>query len=358
MLPIVFVVPGRLETRTGGYEYDRKMIAGLRQRGWTVHVRELEGEFPLPTPAALSEAARVLAAVPDGTVVVVDGLALGAMPDAIETESDRLRIVGIVHLPLAAEIGLDPQTASRLAANEARALAKTRFVVVTGNATVKALTELGVRQERIDVIEPGTDRAPLARGSAAPRIELLSVAALSPGKGHDVLLRALGKVRHLDWHLTCAGGMSRSKAVAEGLLAWVKAHSLADRVSFVGELAGEALAQCYDRADLFVLATLHETYGMAVAEALARGLPVVATATGAIPALVSSEDGASGCRPAGLLVPPGDVDALAAALAQALGDTALRQSLAEGARLVRERLPDWDVAVGRMATVLERVANE
>jgi glycosyltransferase involved in cell wall biosynthesis len=125
-----------------------------------------------------------------------------------------------------------------------------------------------------------------------------------------------------------------------------------DRVILVGALDAVALAACYDRADVFVLATLHETYCMAVAEALARGLPVISTTTGAIPDLVGV-----GERRAGLLVPPGDGAALTAALARVLGDAPLRQRLAEGARRVREGLPTWDRAVGIMAAALEGVAT-
>src|SRR5713101_2062959 len=143
MRPVVFIVPGPLGTRTGGYEYDRRIVAGLRDRGWPVVVRELDDSFPYATPPALDEAARVLAAIPDafpnGPLVLIDGLALGAMPAQVEREASRLRIVALVHLPLAAEVGLDPETAARFEAGERRALATAALVVVTGKATVAAL---------------------------------------------------------------------------------------------------------------------------------------------------------------------------------------------------------------------------
>lgn len=120
---------------------------------------------------------------------------------------------------------------------------------------------------------------------------------------------------------------------------------LDNRVAFVGDLDADALERCYDAADAFVLATLQETYGMAVAEALAHGLPVVSTTTGAIPALVGAE--------AGLLAPPGDVPALADALTRAIDDGGLRARLAAGARRVREHLPTWDHAAARMTAALE-----
>ena len=346
---LVFLIPGPLESRTGGYEYDRRMIAGLRARGWSIEVRELHGSFPHPTSAALDAAARVLAAIPDRTTVLIDGLALGAMPAEVEREASRLRIVALVHLPLAAEIGITHDMAARLEASERRALAAASLVIVTGKATTAALASYGVASNLITVVEPGTDRAPLARGSREGPLHLLCVATLNPGKGHDMLFRALAAVPHGDWRLTCAGSLERHPATVDRVRARLRTDGLEARVSLVGDLDAATLAACYDHADLFVLATLHESYGMAVAEALARGLPVVSTATGAISDLVGDE--------AGLLVPAGDTGALTSALSQVLGDGHLRARLAEGARRVRDRLPTWDVAVGKMAAALEHVST-
>jgi glycosyltransferase involved in cell wall biosynthesis len=346
---LVFIVPGRLETRTGGYEYDRRMVVGLRTLGWSVDVRELDRSFPHPTSAALDEAARVLAAIPDRTTVLIDGLALGAMPAEVEREASRLRVVALIHLPLAAEIGIGHDVAARLEASERRAIAGASLVIVTGKATAAALASYGVASHLITVVAPGTDRAPLARGSHDGPLQLLCVATLNPGKGHDILFRALAAVPYDNWHLTCAGSLDRDPPTVQRLREKLRADGLDARVSLVGELDAPALAACYDNADLFVLATLHETYGMAVAEALAHGLPVVSTATGAIPELVGDD--------AGLLAPPGDTAALTSALSQMLCDRHLRARLAEGARRVRDRLPAWEDAVDKMAAALDGVTR-
>ena len=350
MRSAVFLVPGSIETRTGGYEYDRRIVRGLRELGWRVDVRELDGNFPMPSGAALDGASRLLAAIPDDTLVVVDGLALGSMPAQVEAEARRLRIVAIVHLPLAQEIGLDPAIAARLEACERRALASVAAVVVTGAITVQTLIEYGVGRDRIAIVEPGTEHAPLARGAGAPFVHLVSVGALTPGKGHDVLVRALAEVSHRNWRLTGAGSIDRHPPTAERIRALVGAAGLDEHVLFAGDVDAAKLAALYDAADVFVLATLRETYGMAVAEALAHGLPVVATATGAIPDLVGH-----GVHAAGLVVPPGDVAALARALSQMLSDPRARQRFAEGARRVRERLPTWDDAARRISQVLDRI---
>jgi glycosyltransferase involved in cell wall biosynthesis len=347
---LVLIVPGNLETVTGGYAYDRRMVAGLRDRGWSVAVRELDDSFPLPTSAARDQAARVLAAIPDGSSVLIDGLALGAMPSEIEREASRLRLIALVHHPLASETGIDKDTVVALEANERRALAAVSLVVVTSRATAAALEPYGVGPDRIVVVEPGTDRAPLARGSQGAALRLLCVATLIPRKGHEVLFRALAMIPHLEWQLTCAGSLKRDPLTVHRLRVRLRSVGLEDRVTLAGEVDAATLAALYDCADLFVLPTLHEGYGMAVAEALARGLPVVGTATGAIADLVGPS--------AGLLVPPGDHEALARALALLLGDAHVREQLTHGARRVRDRLTSWEDASAGMSEALEKGSRE
>jgi len=342
---VVFMVPGRLETRTGGSIYDRRLVEGLRARGWTVDVLELGEGFPCPTPATRHHAARTLDGVPTGSVVVIDGLLLGAMSDAIAHEASRLRLVALVHLPLAADVSIDHDASVHFEAVERLALGAVRLVIVSGKATLPLLGPYCLNPASVVVVEPGTDPAPVARGPGNSRIELLSVATINAIKGHESLLTALAATQYDDWHLVCAGSLTRDPATADRVRNAVTRLELQRQVSLVGELDGPALAARYHHADVFVLATRQETYGMAVAEALARGLPVVATATGAIPDLVGQD--------AGVLVPPGDTVALTAALGRVLGDAGLRAQLAEGAQRVRARLPGWDKAVGRMESALE-----
>jgi glycosyltransferase involved in cell wall biosynthesis len=344
MTSIVLVAPGPLASRTGGYIYDRRMIEGLRRLGWQVDVLELDSSFPHPTPAALEHASRTLAVVRAGTIAIVDSLALGAMPEIITREASRLPIVALVHLPLAAAIGLAREDADRLEGGERRALAAAALIVVTGRAALPLIARYTVEASRVVVVEPGTDRAPLSRGARTGPLELLTVATLNAGKGHEMLLEALSAVRDSAWRLTCAGSLTRDPATAGRVRATAARLGLDDRVSFAGDLDYDALAACYDRADVAVLATEQETYGMAIAEALAHGLPVVATRTGAIPDLVGDD--------AGLLVPVGDTNALAAALARVLGDASLRTRLADGARRKRDRLPTWNDAAREMSTAL------
>jgi glycosyltransferase involved in cell wall biosynthesis len=314
-----------------------------------VQVRQIDGTFPLPTEASLTHASAVFASIPDNSTVIVDGLAFGAMADIATREASRLRIAALLHLPLAADPSLDPVVATRLEAGERRALAAAALVVVTGAAALPILARCGVPRDRVVVVEPGTDAAPLARGSNEHPLQLLCVATLNPGKGHELLLQALSRVPHRDWRLACAGSLTRHPPTVARVRDALQSLGLSERVALVGELDETALSEHYDRADVFVLATIQETYGMAVAEALARGLPIVSTATGAIPTLVGED--------AGIVVPAGDVEALGDALTRVIGDTTLRDRLRDSARRARTRLRTWEDAVGEMSSALEALAG-
>jgi len=342
-------VPGSVNARTGGSIYNRRMIQALRRRGWSIDVFELASDFPAPSDEALAHAAAALAAIRDHTVVVIDGLAFGAMPDVVAAERTRLRLVPVVHMPLGDEAALDNATAMARSQNERRALNAAALVVVTGSTTVGAVAAAGVGLDRIALVTPGTDRAPVARGSESADLRLLCVAALTPGKGHDVLVRALHMNRQLGWQLTCVGSYSRCAQTADRVRRLVNELGLENRVELAGELRDAELADRFDAADVFVLATLRETFGMAVAEAIARGIPVVATRTGDIERIV----GGGGC-----LVEPGNALAFSTALTTVLVDSAFRAELHSGAVAARDRLATWDDAASTMSEVLERVTDD
>lgn len=344
---VEFLIPGDLQSATGGYGYDRRIIAGLRELDWRVNVHSLDASFPLPTAAALEHAEQVFSGIPDDGLVMVDGLAFGAMPEVAERHGRRLRLVALVHHPLALETGLSRDVSDRLERSERASLRSVRHVVVTSEATAMALERYDVDRARISVIVPGTDEAPLARGSDDGTPHLLCVATLTPRKGHDLLIESLAALSSLAWKLTCVGSPMRHSDAADTLQSQIRRASIGDRVALVGELTGDALEAAYRAADLFVLPTRHEGYGMVVAEALARGIPVISTRTGAIPELVGPD--------AGLLVPPGDVTAFRDALARVLRDPALFAALRAGARAAREHLPRWRRSCARMAHVLEQL---
>ena len=338
-MSISFAIPGAIETLTGGYAYDRRLIAGLRGRGIPVRHLVWGDSFPSPTATDLEAAARSLAAQPDGGIVIIDGLAHGAMPAIAAVEGHRLRLVALVHHPLALETGASPS----LMPPEREALAHASAVIATSAATAVTLRrDYGVRADRLVVAPPGTDPAPpaLRRGS-----HILSLGSVTPRKGHDMLVAALSRVAGLRWRCTIAGSLDRAPDWAARVRAEITASGLADRITLAGEV--EDSGALYATADLFVLASRHEGFGMAYAEALIRGLPVIGTTAGAIPSVVPAA--------AGALVPPDDPAALARAIAHLLTDPMAADHASAAALQAAAGLPRWEDTVALVADLLGRL---
>jgi glycosyltransferase involved in cell wall biosynthesis len=345
------VVPGPLGQLTGGYVYDARIVAGLRELGWRVQVHNLAGRFPDPDAVARNVMGTTLASLSDGARVVIDGLAMGGLPAPIEAHGGRLRILSLVHHPLAEETGLSAADRTRFAESERRALAPCVGVLVSSAFTARGLEAYGVAEARIRVVVPGTEpaRPAVGPGPGEPPT-LLCVASVTPRKGHDVLVAALERVRDMSWTCVCAGALDRDPEHAGAVLRRAGAAGLAGRIELVGERAGDPLDELYHRASVFVLASHYEGYGMALAEALARGLPVVSTTGGAIPFTVPAD--------AGILVEPGDAAAFADGLRRLLGpDATLRADLASAARRHAEKLPSWRQATEAFALAVDELTR-
>ncbi|MDQ6642463.1 MAG: glycosyltransferase family 4 protein [Actinomycetota bacterium] len=333
---------------SGGNTYDRRICEGLARIGWSVRERAVPGSWPTPHAAARSALARALAPIPDGAVVLVDGLIASTVPEVLVAEAERVRLVVLLHMPLGVSTARDAH------AHEDAALSAAAGVVTTSRWTRDwLLRSYPLRPEAVHVAEPGVDTADLAPGTAAGG-ELLCVAAVTPGKGHDVLLAALVEVADLSWRCVCVGTLTRDRDFVEHLVRVARDGGIDDRVRFTGPRTGDGLAVSYAAADVLVLATRVESYGMVVTEALARGLPVVASSAGGLPEAVGLLP--DGNRP-GLLVPPGDPAALAAALRRWLADGELRGRLRAMARERRSGLSGWPETSARISRVLAEVAR-
>jgi glycosyltransferase involved in cell wall biosynthesis len=325
---------------SGGNTYDRRVCRGLAELGWAVHEHAVPGAWPRAGEAAHATLARLLRRIPDGAVVLLDGLIASTAPEALVPEARRLRQVVLLHMPLGH-------------ADEREVLLAAAAVVTTSEWSRRRLGELhGLPAERVHLAVPGVDAAGLAPGTTAGAA-LLCVGAVTPVKGHDVLLDALATVADLSWRCACVGSLDRAPAFADRVRRRSWEDKLRDRVGFSGPRTGPELDRVYAAADVLVLASHAETYGMVVTEALARGLPVLATDVGGVTEALGY--GKDGTRP-GLLVPPGDPGALGAALRAWLSDAELRGRLRRAARERRASLRPWPAASSDVAGVLAGVA--
>ncbi|HMB73933.1 MAG TPA: glycosyltransferase family 4 protein [Gammaproteobacteria bacterium] len=354
---IDFLVPGDIETLTGGYAYDRNLAASLRRAGWQIEICSVED---LTRPQARARAAALIDALPDDAELLIDGLALAELADVVARHRTRLRLSAVVHHPAGMETGLSRSAAADITRREVAALRSMHCIVCTSNWTARQLAGFGLAPSIVHVVEPGVDigasaavhssvrRDPLAAHDAGLR--LLCVATLTPRKGHDVLIEALGELTDVEWQLDCIGSRERAPQHAAHLAALIDNYGLTHRVNLRGEVSHADLALAYARSDLFVLASHLEGYGMVLAEARSAGLPIVATRGGAVAETL--ERGA-----AVVLIDPDSPQALAAALRGVCADRQGWLELARSAAACGGAARSWDVAAQEFAAALESRAR-
>jgi len=344
----IFAIPGDLATPTGGYAYDRRVLALLGEYGIDARLLTLPGSFPRPGAEDLEITRQALSAVSPDDVLLIDGLAWGATPVEIAGALGA-KIVALCHHPLGLESGLSQAQADALIANETMNLAFAAKVVVTSHSTRATLiAQFGVDPEKIVVAEPGTDPAPRAIGGGSEVLNILAVGSIVQRKGYDLLVEALAGLQDFDWRLRIVGALDRAPDCVQALRAQIAAAGLEERIILGGATDAE-LDALYHNADVFVSASHYEGYGMVLTEAMARGLPIIASTGGA--AADTLPDGA------GLKIPPNDAPALREALRRALSDSALRAQLAQAASAAALSLPTWNDAANIIAQTLRAVAD-
>ncbi len=347
MIPAAFAIPGDIDLPTGGYTYDRRVLALLPSFGVAARHVALPGSFPEPTAGDIDETTRILSAIAPGVPLMIDGLAYGAMPADL-INGLHSPIIALVHHPLCLEAGLPEPRQRQLYASEKAALALAQCIVTVSRASAETLaSDFGVPAGVMTVAEPGTDRAERAAGGNRP-LQLLAVGSVVPRKAYDILVRALAPLKDRDWRLSIVGATDRSVEALAALQAAIGATELADRVIIAGPVDQDALAAYYAAADAFLMPSLYEGYGMVLAEAMARGLPIVCT-TGGAAADTAPDDAA-------IKVPPGDVDALSGAIGHLLGDAGLRAKMSDASWAAGQKLPGWDDTAGKIAAVIREIA--
>ncbi len=341
---LAFAVPGDLQKITGGYAYARKLFLHLPQFGVTPHHLQLPGSFPFPSADDLDASAQIFAQVHPTTTLMVDGLAYGALSGAVADAIEQ-RVIALVHHPLALESGLNEEQRQALRVSEIRALAKADHVITTSAATARLLQDsYDVPAERTTVAEPGTKKGTRAVGGDGTA-KLLAVGAVIPRKDYVGLIEALGQLEYADWQLTIVGATDHDGGYAQKVREAILSSGLRRQIELAGEVSADDLDHHYSSADIFVMPSRYEGYGMVLTEALAYGLPIVCTNAGAMAETVSDA--------AALKVPAEDPPAFARALDQLLRDPAERSRRADAAWAAAQALPTWEGCAEKVANVVK-----
>ncbi len=345
---VLFIIPGDINLPTGGYRYDREIISAWRQSGVNVELVSLQGNYPFPNPEEEKLALEIIQKLPCADVAVVDGLLGGSAPEFIQRLSEKIPVASLIHHPLCLENGLDEKSANSLKKSEKRGLEFTSLIITTSPTTRKTVAELFKRDEKqIHTVLPGVERGTQSAGSQSACLNLLCVGSVIERKGHKDLLLALGKLKHLDWQLDCIGSTAFDEILFAELQALSEQLELDAKVGFHGDVSEDVLSSFYKRADLFVLPSLFEGYGMAYAEAIVRGIPVIGTTAGAIPETVPST--------CGILVEPSNVNALTQALEGLISDDLLRAQYRIGALTAEPDFPTWQSSATQFAEMLKEI---
>jgi len=327
--------PGQL---TGGYLYHRR-LADLAPR----HAARLEFvSVPArPFPLAIVDGPRVLRALAHigADVVVLDSIAAAFVGPWLRSRAPAAPMIGMLHQPPG---GIDhgPVRTYVQTRLDRMAYARVPRLLVASDSLAEELIRRGVRSDRVAVVPPGRDVAPspgpppgdLRRGRKAG---FLCVGNWVARKGILELLDAFAQVESDSATLHLVGDTATDRRYGQRVLGRLIQLDLTERVVVHGPVSVGEVAALYGAADVFVLPSLKEPYGTVYGEAMAYGLPVVGWRAGNLPYLAEHER-------EGLLVEPGDLQALTAALQRLANDADLRTRLGGAARLKALRRPTWD----------------
>jgi len=345
-MKIAFIIPGDINLPTGGYRYDKEIINAWKNSGVEVELINFVGNYPFPSEKEQQTAIDSIKNFPKADIAVIDGLLGGASPDFIKLLAQHIPVTALIHHPLCLENGLDEGTAKKLEASEKQGLEFVKNIITTSPATAKTVSELfQFKTDQIHTVLPGVTRGEFAKGSVNSTVNLLCVGSVIKRKGHRFLLEALSQIKHLDWQLDCYGSTEFDKNLFAELNEMLKTNKLSEKIKFHGAVSDAELEAAYLSADIFVLPSLYEGYGMVYAEAIVRGLPVIATNAGAIPQTVP--------KTCGILIEPENSKMLKQAIEQLISDSELRDQYRNATIREEPNFPTWQKSAHQFAAILK-----
>ncbi len=349
MTQLAYLISSDYARTTGGWIYNERVLQELRRLEYSIERNGLAAGFPDPGAEAIVAAGRVLAGLADGTLVLADQVVLSPLAGLLPEAAKRLRFAMLMHHPQVLEGSRPPALAARLDAEERGALQQMTLVIATSHLTAAQLVaDYGVDAAKLITAEPGTDPQTPSPGSGGPGLHMLSTGSVIPRKRHELIIAALAGLQEHSWRLTIVGNLDREQGHVAMLRRMIEDHDLSQRIAFAGERTGKDMDALWKGADLYAAAAIHEGFGMAVAEAIARQIPVVSTRSGAVGSWLDPR--------ASILVEPDDVATMRDALRRVLSEPQLRRDLRQGTGLARTALPTWQQTAAKIDAALRPMA--
>lgn len=346
---LTYLISADYARTTGGWIYNERLLCELAILGWRIDRIELAAGFPDPPPDVIVSASAVLSALPDRTLVLADQVVLAPLADSVQAAAGRLNVAMLMHHPQVLEGSRPPALAASMDAAERLALAHVARVIATSRATARQMiSDYRVEAARLILAEPGTDELPPSGGSGGPGLHLLSLGSVIPRKRHELIVAALSGLADLDWCLTIAGSLAMNETHVGRLRHVIEAGGLAQRITLTGALTGMELEAVWQATDLYVASSVHEGFGMALAEAIARRIPVVSTRSGAVGDWLDPR--------ASILVEPDDAETMRAALRHVLTQPQRLAEMRAGTKAARQSLPTWPQSALTVSHALRTLA--
>lgn len=322
------------EKRTGGWIYNNKLIERLRKDGCEVKPLTLPAFFDTPDDVNAANFGTLLEDLPSGSLVIADNLYL--MRLAGQVRQRGIMTVSIFHHPIAEERPAD-KTVGSASELEQQALAEASLIVCTSALTAKRVFAFnGIDNEKVVVAVPGVDPCRPSPGHREGPWRFLSVGAVVPRKRYEFLIHALAGLPDRSWHCAIVGNVSRYPAYVVALNDAIRRNGLAGNITLSGEVDEPTLERVWRDAHVFLFSSAYEGYGMAIAEALRRGLPTITTPAGAV---------ADWASEGVVIVRPDDPAEMTAKIADIRNDQSAYLAARSRARSFGKTLPTWDEAL-------------
>jgi glycosyltransferase involved in cell wall biosynthesis len=345
-----FLIPGDINTLTGGYVYDKIIINGLRNLGYGITVHQLGGDFPFPSAENLEHCKRILDSIPNRELVFIDSLAFGPMHMLLKDYQGKNPILPIIHLPLSQNPNYNEESKKLLAEQERRAFDYANSVVAVSWFTKQLIVGYGVNPDNVWVITPGVFRVPRKTEYPGLPENILCVGSFLPGKGQLVLVHALADMQQYAWSLSMYGIPEFDTDYVQSIKKTIDEAGLAKRVLMHKQVSGDELNAAYLRTDLFILPSLFENFSMALNDALIHGIPVITTTAGGIPFSVP--------KSMGLFISPGSQGELKQAIKELLTNSSLYKHLYRSASQYYKTANTWENSIHRFHSLILDVVNE
>jgi glycosyltransferase involved in cell wall biosynthesis len=348
-MKIHLLYSGDYNALTGGFIYNKRIVEGLKLKGHEIKLHPLPGDFPYPSVDHRNYCMYITQLIPIGEPIIIDSIVFGIIPEILKELSIKNPIIGLIHLLYTVNPNYSIHERESLAISEKESCNYTSAMVATSFFTQQLLLKLRVNRNIISVILPGVDNYPRKTNYAVTPTKLLCVSNYTTGKGYLTLIKALTLLKDKDWEINCYGNQEFDPEYVRQIKSKIDENGLENRIHIHSAIKDKELSDAYLNADLLVHPSNFETYGMVLTEALAHGLPVVASTGGGIKETVPEK--------MGFFFTPGDANSLKSVLTDLMDNPKIYKPLCREASHYYKQQNNWENSISSFEQLIIRIVD-